>query len=297
MMGAVHNEAGTRELKRLTAEEVDAYHRNGFYFPVAAISGSEAAECRARLESYEAEHEPIMRTLLRNKPHLVFTWVNELIRDSRIVDAVEDVLGANILVWGTNFFIKDPGDPAYISWHQDSTYWGLSHPDVMTAWVALSDVTIENGAMRMLPGSHLIDQLPHVDTFADNNLLTRGQEVQIDVDESKAVDLPLKAGDMSLHHVRIVHGSNPNPTDTRRIGLAIRYVPTYVSQISGAKDYATLVRGEDTYHNFELEPSPKVDLGADERALHAKISEESFRMLYQGTDHVLSGTTDGPAPT
>ena len=92
MMGAVHTEAGARTLKRLTAEQVDTYRRNGFYFPVAAISGSEAAECRAKLESYEAGHESIMGTLLRNKPHLVFTWINELIRDSRIVDAVEDVL-------------------------------------------------------------------------------------------------------------------------------------------------------------------------------------------------------------
>jgi len=288
-MGAVHNEVETRPLKRLNAEQVDAYHRNGFCFPVAAISGSDAAEIRARLEFYEADHGSIMETALRNKPHLVFTWINELVRDARIVDVVEDVLGPNILVWGTNFFIKNPHDPAYISWHQDSTYWGLSHPDVMTAWIALSDVTVENGAMRMLPGSHLIDQLPHVDTFADNNLLTRGQEVQIDVDESKAVDLPLKAGDMSLHHVRIVHGSNPNPTETRRIGLAIRYVPTYVSQISGARDYATLVRGEDTYHNFELEPSPKVDAGANEMALHSRIAEESFKMLYRGTDR------EGPA--
>jgi ectoine hydroxylase-related dioxygenase (phytanoyl-CoA dioxygenase family) len=297
MMGAVHSQAATHPLKRLTSEQVDAYQRNGFTFPVSAMSESEAAECRARLESYEAEHGLIMGTALRNKPHLVFTWINELIRDPRIVDVVEDILGPNILVWGSNFFIKDAHDPAYISWHQDSTYWGLSHPDVMTAWIALSDVTIENGAMRMLPGSHLIDQLPHVDTFADNNLLTRGQEVQVDVDEDKAVDVPLKPGDMSLHHVRIVHGSNPNPTETRRIGLAIRYVPTYVSQISGARDYATLVRGEDTYHNFQLEPSPKVDFGADEMALHAKISEESFRMLYKGTDHILSGTTDGQAPT
>jgi non-heme Fe2+,alpha-ketoglutarate-dependent halogenase len=296
-MGAVHSGTQTQPLKRLTPEQVDAYHRNGYCFPITALPESDVAECRANLESYEAEHESIMQTALRNKPHLVFTWVNEIIRDPRIVDVVEDILGPNILVWGSNFFIKDPHDPAFISWHQDSTYWGLSHPDVMTAWIALSDVTVENGAMRMLPGSHLIDQLPHVDTFADNNLLTRGQEVQIDVDESKAVDIPLKPGDMSLHHVRIVHGSNPNPTETRRIGLAIRYVPTYVSQISGARDYATLVRGEDTYHNFQLEPSPKVDSGADEMALHAKISEESFRMLYKGTDHVLGGNTDGPAPT
>ncbi len=278
--------SATRALKRLDAAAVDAYQRNGYYFPVRVMSESEAAEYRRKLEAYEAEHQPIMKTALRNKPHLVFTWINELIRDARILDAVEDILGPNILAWGTNFFIKDPRDDAFISWHQDSTYWGLSHPDVTTAWIALSDVTPENGAMRMLPGSHLLDQLPHVDTFAEHNLLTRGQEVQIDVDESKTVDVALKPGEMSLHHVRTVHASNANATGTRRIGLAIRYVPTYVSQISGARDYATLVRGEDTYHNFVLEPAPKVDYGAEEMATHAKIAEESFRILYRGTDRI-----------
>ena len=288
-MESVQVKNSSRALKRLSAAEVDAFQRDGFYFPLRVMPESDAAECRRKLEEYEASHQPIMKTALRNKPHLVFTWINELIRDTRILDVVEDILGPNILVWGSNFFIKEPHDDAYISWHQDSTYWGLSHPDVMTTWIALSEVTPENGAMRMLPGSHLLDQLPHVDTFAEHNLLTRGQEVQVDVDESKTVDVPLKPGEMSLHHVRIVHGSNPNPTDTRRIGLAIRFVPTYVSQISGARDYATLVRGEDTHHHFVLETAPKVDFGPDEMAQHAKIAEESFRILYRGTGRTGPG--------
>lgn len=282
-MGTVHSDAATKALKRLSAEAVEAYHRDGFYFPLRVMPESEAAQYRKRLEDYEASHQSIMKSALRNKPHLVFTWINELIRDARILDAVEDVLGPNILAWGTNFFIKDPGDNAYISWHQDSTYWGLSHPDVITAWIALSDVTPENGAMRMLPGSHLLDQLPHEDTFAEHNLLTRGQEVQVEVDESKVVDVPLRPGEMSLHHVRIVHGSGANEGADRRIALAIRYVPTYVRQISGAKDFATLVRGKDTYHHFELEPAPKVDYGPEELAMHARIAEESFKILYRGT--------------
>lgn len=282
-MESVQVAKSSESLKRLGANEVKAFQRDGFYFPLRVMPDAEAAQYRQKLEAYEASHQSIMNTALRNKPHLVFTWINELIRDARILDAVEDILGPNILAWGTNFFIKDPGDKAYISWHQDSTYWGLSHPDVVTAWIALSEVNIENGAMKMLPGSHLLDQLPHVDTFAENNLLTRGQEVQVEVDENKTVDIELNPGEMSLHHVRIVHGSGPNRTNTRRIGLAIRYVPTYVSQTSGARDFATLVRGEDTYHNFVLEPAPKVDFGKEEMALHAKIAEESFQILYRGT--------------
>lgn len=276
-------------LKSLSREQVAAYERDGFCFPIRVMPASEANEYRRMLESFEQSHRPVMKTALRNKPHLVFTWINELIRDSRILDVVEDILGPNILAWGTNFFIKEPGDRAYISWHQDATYWGLSHPDVTTAWIALSDVTPENGAMRMMPGSHL-EQLPHVDTFAENNLLTRGQEVKVDVDESKTVDVPLKAGEMSLHHVRIVHGSGTNNASDRRIALAIRYVPTYVSQISGARDFATLVRGKDTYHHFELEPAPTVDVGAEEMATHKRIAEESFKILYRGTGRAAPNT-------
>jgi ectoine hydroxylase-related dioxygenase (phytanoyl-CoA dioxygenase family) len=185
-----------------------------------------------------------------------------------------------------SFFIKEPHDPAYISWHQDSTYWGLSHPDIVTAWVALSVSDRANGAMRVLPGSHLKEQLPHKDTFAADNLLTRGQEVQVEVDEKKVVDMPLQPGEMSLHHVRIVHGSEPNRADYRRIGLAIRYVPTYVRQTEGPKDYATLVRGVDRYHHFDYEPVPPSDLHPDSIAAHKRITEEAAKILYRGTDKI-----------
>ena len=137
-----------------------------------------------------------------------------------------------------------------MSWHQDSTYWGLEPADIVTAWVALSDSTIENGAMRVIPGSHLQEQFPHRDTFAPDNLLSRGQEIMVDVDDRQAVTLELAAGEMSLHHVRLIHGSEPNPSGQRRIGFAIRYIPTYVRQVAGSHDTATLVRGVDRYREF-----------------------------------------------
>jgi ectoine hydroxylase-related dioxygenase (phytanoyl-CoA dioxygenase family) len=227
-----------------------------------------------------------MKTPYRNKPHLVFGWANRLVRHPKILDAVEDLLGPDLLVWGSGFFIKEPHDPAYISWHQDSTYWGLSHPDIVTAWVALSVSDAANGAMQVLPGSHLRDQLPHRDTFAQNNLLTRGQEVAVEVNPADAVMMPLQPGEMSLHHVRIVHGSEPNRADYRRIGFAIRYVPTYVRQTAGPKDYAMLVRGADRFRHFDYEPEPRQDLGEAEVATHARITEEANRILYRGTDKV-----------
>ena len=187
-------------------------------------------------------------------------------------------------MWSSSFFIKDAHDPHYISWHQDSTYWGLSHPDVVTAWLALSPSTRANGCMRVDPGTHLLDQLPHKDTFAENNLLTRGQEVQAEVDEKRVVDIVLEPGELSLHHVRIVHGSDANGSDLRRIGFAIRYVPTYLKQTAGPRDSAMLVRGVDTYHHFEMEPRPQSDMHPDAVALHKHVTEEAAKILYRGTD-------------
>ena len=211
---------GTREPKVLTRGEVEAFARNGYHFPERALTAEQAQAYRAKLEGAEARlGTPLMKTGYRNKPHLVFTWADELIRHPRILDVVEDILGPNLLVWSSSLFMKEARDPSFISWHQDSTYWGLSHPDVVTAWLALSVSHVANGCMRVAAGTHLMDQLPHQDTFAANNLLTRGQEVMVEVDESKVVNIELEPGEFSLHHVRIVHGSDPNHADYRRLGL------------------------------------------------------------------------------
>ena len=285
-MGTAQQATADKVYKVLTQAQVEAFNRNGYHFPVRVISGAQANAYREKIEAFEFDHGLIMKTPYRNKPHMVFKWANQLIRHPRILDTVEDLLGPNLLVWGTSFFIKEPNDPAYISWHQDSTYWGLSHPDIVTAWIALTVSDVPNGAMRVIPGSHLKDQLPHKDTFAENNLLTRGQEVAVEVEDDKAVDLTLDAGEMSLHHVRIVHGSEPNRAPYRRLGFAIRYVPTYVRQTEGPRDYATLVRGKDEYHHFDYESVPRIDLGAQEVAEHKRITEEANKILYRGTDKV-----------
>ena len=268
----------------LTAGQVAAFRRDGYFAPLRVLPADEAAAVRARLEAFEAEHGLIMKSTARNKPHLLFTWIDRLIRHPAIVDAVEDILGPDLLVWGSSFFIKEPHDPAFVSWHQDSTYWGLSHPDIVTAWIALSVSDRPNGAMRVIPGSHLRDQLQHKDTFAADNLLTRGQEVAVTVDADTAADLFLQPGEMSLHHVRIVHGSEPNRAGDRRIGFAIRYVPTYVRQTAGPRDSAVLVRGTDRYHHFEIEPSPRTDFGEAERAVHHRVVVEADKILFRGTD-------------
>ena len=269
-------------MKVLTDEAVQRYRDTGYLAPIRALSTQEAASIRAKLEAFEAVAGPLAGKL-RQKSHLLFTWLNDLIRHERILDAVEDVIGSDILCWGTSFFIKEPNNPAYVSWHQDSTYWGLEPADIVTAWIALSDSTTENGAMRVVPGSHTMAQVPHRDTFRPDNLLSRGQEVLVEVDDAQADTLTLKAGEMSLHHVRLIHGSEPNPSDQRRIGFAIRYLPTYVRQVAGSHDWATLVRGVDRYGNFELEQRPDADMSDSAQAYHAAVVGGHSKILMRDT--------------
>ena len=269
-------------MEALSAEAVRQFQQQGYLAPLPACSASEAAAVRRRLEEYEAGAGGL-KGPLRHKSHLLFTWLDDLIRTPRILDAVEDIIGPNILCWGTSFFIKDAHDPSYVSWHQDSTYWGLEPPDIVTAWVAISESTAENGAMRVIPASHQRDQLPHKDTFAANNLLSRGQEIEVEVDEREAVMLELQPGEMSLHHVRLIHGSDPNPSGKRRIGFAIRYLPTYVRQVVGNHDSATLVRGVDSYHNFEPERRPDADMSEAAQAYHAAITNRHAQVLMRDT--------------
>ena len=268
--------------KLLSPAALERYQCDGFHFPVPVLAPDEALACRRKLEAVETAHGGGLGGELRHKPHLLLTWLADLVRHPRVLDAVEDVLGPNLLVWSTSFFIKEARDPAYVSWHQDATYWGLSSPDVVTAWLAFTDATVENGAMRMVPGSHG-EQVAHRDTFAPNNLLSRGQEIAVEVDEARGVDILLRAGEMSLHHVRMIHGSPANRSDDRRVGFAIRYIPTYVKQIAGEGDSAMLVRGVDEYHHFAPERAPAADLAPEARAHHGESLARSAKILYRGT--------------
>lgn len=274
--------ATPRPLKTLTAEAVAQFGRDGFYSPIRAIAAAEAIAIRAKLEAHEKRAGGPLKGSLRHKSHLLFPWLWDLVHHPGIVDAVEDLLGPNLLVWSSSFFIKEARDPAFVSWHQDSTYWGLSSPDVVTAWVALSPSTLESGAMRVVPGTHA-GQVEHRDTFKEGNLLTRGQEVMVDIDGSNAVDLVLEPGEMSLHHVRLIHGSEPNRAADRRIGYAIRYIPTSVRQTAGPKGTATFVRGIDEFHHFEHEKRPGGELSPDALAHHQEIADRQARILYAGT--------------
>jgi non-haem Fe2+, alpha-ketoglutarate-dependent halogenase len=273
-------------VKALTEDAIRQYRTMGYIAPVHAVGAAEAGAVRDRLEAFEASAGGLAGPL-RQKSHLLFPWLNDLVRHPGILDPVEDLIGPDILCWGSTFFIKNARDPGFVSWHQDSTYWGLEPPDVVTAWVALSPSKASNGAMRVIPGTHAMEQVPHRDTFAQDSLLSRGQEVMVEVDERDAVMLELEPGDISLHHVRLIHGSDPNPSDQRRIGFAIRYIPTHVRQVAGQHDSATLVRGVDRFGNFDPEPRPSADMSEEAVAYHAHITGQHAQILMRGTERSM----------
>ncbi len=202
--------------KLLSTAEVARYREDGYLCPIRVLTAEDAARYRARLEAAEAAAGGSLPGPYKHKPHLVYIFAQELVRQPRILDAVEAVIGPDILCWETVFFTKEPRTRDFISWHQDITYWGLeAQGDVVTAWVALSPWTPLSGCMRVVPGTHKCEVVAHADTFAEGNMLSRGQEIAVEVDEAHAVDLVLEPGEMSLHHVKIFHGSHENRSEAR----------------------------------------------------------------------------------
>ncbi|CAN5491921.1 phytanoyl-CoA dioxygenase family protein [soil metagenome] len=246
----------------LSAKEVEEYRAKGVHWPVRGISTEDAAHHAAAVVSFEKEYGDRARQILRQKSHLVLPWINQLTRTPNILDAVESLLGPDIFVWSSSFFIKDPYDKKFVSWHQDAPYWGLKPDDTVTAWVAFTPSNVENGCMRVVPGSQRAE-VPHANKPNQDNLLLQGQEVAVEVDDETAANIELKPGEFSLHHSMIIHGSGPNQGSQRRVGFAIRYLKTSARQTVEASDSATLVRGTDAYGNFQHEPTPQADMHPD----------------------------------
>ncbi len=267
--------------KLLSEAAIAQYERDGFYHPLRALNTEEVARCRQDVEGVEQENLDDIGGAFRHKPHLLLKSLDATVRNERILDAVEDLIGPDIFVWASLFFTKDIGDTRYVGWHQDSTYWGLSGPEVVNVWLAISSATVASGAMRIIPGSHLDGQIAHRETYNKQNFLTRGQEIEADIDKDKAVDIELEPGEFSLHHVRAIHGSGPNMADDRRMGFTIRYIPTRLHQIHG-RDSALLVRGKDEYGHFDHETSPDGDLSKQAIANYVAANESHTAILYKG---------------
>ena len=270
----------------LTAQQIDQYRRDGYVCPVPVMPASEAAGLRRKLEAFEATQGGKLEAVQRSRAFLLFKWLDDLIRDPRVLDPIEQLIGPDILCWSTIFWIKDAGSKSFVSWHQDNTYWGLSSRNVVTAWFAISPASVEAGCMKVMPGTHAGDTLSHEDTYDSDNMLTRGQSIR-GIDEARAVTMPLGAGEMSLHNYCLAHGSGPNLSPDRRIGVSMHFMPPETKQVVGAWDCAALVRGADRHGNFAHTPVPVRDLDPETVAFHARAAGAMREVLYAGAEKKL----------
>ncbi len=249
--------------KILTDAQVEKYATEGYVHPFRALSPSEAQDLRDKIEAFEAEQGCEAQRALVFKAHLPFRWLSDIVTHPRILDAVEDVLGPNILCWGSSFFQKNARDPRFVSWHQDTFYYGLEPPETLTVWLSITHSNLASGCVRVIPGSHARREVvPFQNLTHEDNLLARGQTI-VSVDEEAAVPMILQPGEFSMHHESIVHGSDPNRSEDRRIGLSIHYIPTNVKRVKynrpGIKPRAALVRGSDDYGHWEHEKLPEAE--------------------------------------
>ena len=244
--------------KILTTEQIEQFRNEGYAFPFDCLTADEARTCRERIEAYEATIDGDIAQHMRIKVHLGFRWLWEIAHHPKLLDAVEDLLGPDILLYLSTFWFKDARDGRFVTWHQDSAYYGLDPHDVVTLWLGFTDATPENGCMRVLPGSHRWPDQSHVETYDRRNLLARGQSIE-GLDDSAAVCMPLRAGQFSLHHERMLHSSPPNHSDDRRLGMSFTFLPTRVRCVIGRRT-AILARGVDRYGHWDYDPEPRFDL-------------------------------------
>jgi non-heme Fe2+,alpha-ketoglutarate-dependent halogenase len=242
----------------LTAEQIAQFRAEGYLFPLDAMTPQDAATCRARLEAYEQASGQEAQKRLKIKAHLAFPWMTALGCHKAILAAVTSLIGPDVLLFGSSLFSKNARDPRFVSWHQDSAYFGFDPHEEVTAWVAFTPSNTTNGCLRVLPRSHVGPDLKHEETYDPANLLARGQTIRGIADEA-GVDLILKPGQFSLHQERTAHGSQANTSDDRRIGLAFFYIPTHVTSTLGRRG-AMLVHGADRFGHWDRDPEPQVDL-------------------------------------
>ena len=268
---------------RLTPAQVAAYRRDGYLFPLPAFTRAEAARYRAELVAFELRlGGPLtaQERKWRSRTFLLFGWAQELARHPAILDVIEDLIGRDIVILTSTFFIKEPGAPDVAGWHQDAAYFGLDPNDVhVTAWVALSETTPGSGCMQMLPGSYLRGQLAHGSGLG-SSVNAAGQYVLDPQADGSAADIVLEPGQFSLHNSLTVHQSGPNASADRRIGIGISYMPASTRHTGSQPVPVHLVRGSvPADHRFQLEPAPGADFDSQALAVH-DASYKRFRVLY-----------------
>ena len=267
-------------MSSLNSKQVKDYKDNGFVAPIDVLSLEDAKKIKEEIEYIEKKWPEELIGLGRNNVHYISPVFDQVCHNSKILDAVESIIGKDILVGGTTLFIKDPDKKGFVSWHQDAKYIGFEPYNWVTAWLAVTDANEENGCMRMWSGSHKEKIKDHKDTYDENNLLTRGQTVQ-NVPIEKTTPNILKVGQLSLHHPMIVHGSGPNKSNRRRIGFVIQsYIGTNVRQVLG-KVFVQQARGKDTFKYHKHTKRPVELMSKKDIELKNKANKELSKIFYK----------------
>lgn len=267
---------------------VQQYWNDGYLFPIPVADTVQTAKWRTEIEAVETNWLdnglPLpLNTYKRVNAQIVMPLAHEIGMHPAILDAVEMILGPDIMLYSTEFLIKEPHTKHVVTMHQDLAYWGMADMDnIVTAWLALSDATTESGCMDFVRGSHKSEILAHEDSFDDLNLLSRGQEVAVDVDPKDRVAVELPAGSMSLHHGLTIHGSGPNASDDRRIGVAIRYISSNMTKAGDARDFAIPARGTYDENSFIPYAPPKSNFDADAMQTYDMVRTEQAKVMMAG---------------
>ncbi|TFI52260.1 hypothetical protein BLD44_021470 [Mastigocladus laminosus UU774] len=253
----------------LTSNEVGHFYKYGFFFPIDTISEEEAREFVKDLHGYEIIISNSGSEFLKihkdfPKIHLLTTWADKLVHEPRILDAVESIVGPNILAWSSGIFTRLAGSNAQIAWHQDVAYFGLDNFErAVRVWIALTPTNPENGTMRFAPGTHRHGIKEHAYAGRDAEAIAQGEQVLLPVDESQTVDVVLRAGQCSFHHLAIAHASGPSRASIDRINFTIDYIAPDVRPLT-SPDSALLVRGHDICNYYAPEVRPRKDFGEAE---------------------------------
>ena len=265
----------------LSSNQLKQYKDEGFVSPINIFSKEKASEIRNEIELIEKEIPGELDNSGRYNAHLISPQLDEVTHHPKILDAVQSLIGEDILVCGTTLFIKNPHEKGFVSYHQDAKYIGLEPHNWVTAWIAITDSNEHNGCMRMWSGSHKDSLKDHDQMFNEGNLLTRGQTVN-NVPKEKTTPLILKAGQMSLHHPTVVHGSDLNKSDDRRIGFVIQsYIGANVKQVIG-KNSVQLARGVDSYNYHEKIERTSLLMSEKDLKLKKKESDNLQEIFYKG---------------
>lgn len=263
-------------MNALSGDKVAQWKYDGFLSPFPCLDADEVRTCQDGVRRFEAwlgapiNAHPDLRW--RTMPHLLMPWVASLARDPRIVDKVADLLGPDLLMFTSTFFIKEPHSPSIAAWHQDSTYYGIEPKEEVTVWVALTEASEAAGCMDALSFRGNPRQLSHVSRAVKDSVNRAGQVITEPLDEGVPVAMPLRPGWFSMHHGLCPHRSGPNTSDHRRIGLGLNYIPTSVKPSGAVRQAAALVRGADRFGHFEAVAWPVVELGAVEVAAHERAT-------------------------